>query len=342
MKKGFLLKIVFLCILSSYAQYILADVSYKSEAAPSVSTSTVSASVPSLVVVPPDKGPSPLVESKPLSFKESQQIMLAQAPPAKPPSEESSAAFDNLLRQNMPMTPQQMVRLRQLIDVSQRAAAVPANVPPKPVSSTLMINLAPGTTPPAIRLAQGYVSTLVFVDSSANPWPIASYDVGDPKASTIQWDGKSNILLIQAVAPYSESNLVVRLVGLPMPITLVLVSGQREVDYRTDLHVSGLGPNTKDLPTGTRLPDSANQLLLGVLDGIAPPGSKQLTIKGGNCQAWLMGEKMYLRTRQTVLSPGWVGKMTSPDGMNAYEIQKTSSILISQYGEPVELKVEGF
>jgi intracellular multiplication protein IcmK len=127
-----------------------------------------------------------------------------------------------------------------------------------------------------------------------------------------------------------------------MPITLVLVSGQREVDYRTDLHVSGIGPNTKELPTGTRLPDNANQLLLGVLDGIAPPGSKQLLIKGGNCEGWLMGDKMYLRTRQTVLSPGWVGKMTSPDGMNAYEIQRTSSILVSQYGEPVELKVEGF
>jgi intracellular multiplication protein IcmK len=51
---------------------------------------------------------------------------------------------------------------------------------------------------------------------------------------------------------------------------------------------------------------------------------------------------MYLRTRLTLLSPGWVGRMVSPDGMMAYELQKTSSVLVSQYGNPMTLKIEGF
>ena len=294
-----------------------------------------------LVAMP--QGPdAPLVESPPMTFQESRQIMLDSAPPSKPPSPEASEAFNAMMQQNMPLTPQQVVKLRQLIDSSQRAAAIPANVPPKPVSGTIMINLAPGATPPAVRLAQGYVSSLVFVDSAGSPWPIAAYDIGDPKATTIQWDNKSNILLIQALSPYSDGNLVVRLVGLPTPITLEIVSGQRVVDFRTDIHVPGIGPNTKDLPVGTQLPNSASQVLLSVLDGIAPPGSKQLTVKGGDCQAWLLGDKMYLRTRMTVLSPGWVGKMVSPDGMIAYETQRTSSVLVSQYGNPIELKIEGF
>lgn len=283
------------------------------------------------------------VIQQPLTYRESQQTMLASASNAPlPTSPEADTAFNALLQQNMPLTPQQVVRLRQLIDESQRAASIPATIPPKPVSTTLMINLAPGTTPPAIRLAQGYVTSLVFVDSTGAPWPIGAYDIGDPKTANIQWDGKSNVMLIQATSPYGDSDLVIRLTGLMTPITLELVSGQRVVDYRTDIHVSGLGPNSKDLPTGTPLPNSANQLLLGVLDGIAPPGSRTLTVKGGECQAWLMGDKMYLRTRLTVLSPGWVGRMVSPDGMYAYEIQKSSSVLVSQYGEPIELKIEGF
>ena len=147
---------------------------------------------------------------------------------------------------------------------------------------------------------------------------------------------------MQAKQPYGDSDLVIRLVGLPTPITLALVSGQRVVDYRTDIHVPGIGPNTKELPTGTPLPNSANQLLLSVLDGVAPPDSKSLTVAGGDCQAWLLGAKMYLRTRLTVLSPGWVGRMVSPDGMIAYEIPKSSSVLVSQYGQPIELKIEGF
>jgi intracellular multiplication protein IcmK len=234
--------------------------------------------------------------------------------------------------------------MHQQIDLSQRASAVTPNIPPKSVSSTIMMNLAPGATPPAIRLSQGYVSSMVFVDSTGTPWPIASFDVGNPKAVNMQWDGKSNILLIQSVAPYTSGDIVVRLVGLATPITLELVSGQRVVDYRVDIHVPGIGPNTKELPIGTDLPNSANQLLLGVLDGIAPPGSRSLNIIGAsnNSQAWGLGDRIYLRTRLTLLSPGWVGKMVSPDGMTAYELPKTSSVLVSRYGEPIQLKIEGF
>lgn len=286
---------------------------------------------------------APVAEGPPLTYRESQAVMLKSTPPVNTtPDADSVAAFDSMLKQNMPMTPQQVVKLRQMIDSSQRAASIPATVPPKPVSSTVMVNLAPGATPPAIRLAQGYVTSLVFVDSTGSPWPLSAYDIGDPKTVSMQWDGKSNIILIQAQSPYGNSDLVIRLVGLATPITLELVLGQRVVDYRTDIHVSGLGPNSKDLPMGTALPNSANQLLLSVLDGLAPPGSKLLTVHGGDCQAWLLGDTMYVRTRYTVLSPGWVGRMVSPDGMIAYQIQKTSSILVSLYGEPVEFKIEGF
>lgn len=282
---------------------------------------------------------------KPLSYEEGQQVMIETLPKATIPganSPDAQSAFNEMLRQNMPLTPRQVLKLRQQIDQAQRASATPPNIPPKPVSSTIMVNLAPGATPPAVRLSQGYVSSLVFVDSTGTPWPVASFDVGNPKAVNMQWDGKSNILLIQSVAPYATGDIVIRLVGLPTPITLQLVSGQRVVDYRVDLHVSGIGPNTKELPVGTDLPNNASQLLLGVLDGIAPAGAKLLHIPGSNDQAWVLGERMYLRTRLTVLSPGWIGKMTSPDGMQAYELPKTSTVLVSKFGEPVQLKVEGF
>lgn len=313
----------------------------KEPAAPE--TATDSPSSPALVVIP-DAATSKKKTKSPdaYTYQQSQQKMLKLVDTGTPPNPESDAAFNSLVQQNLPMSPEQVVKLRQLIDQSQRAAAIPATVPPKPVSSTLMVNLAPGATPPAIRLAQGYVTSLVFVDSTGAPWPIASYDIGDPKTTNLQWDGKSNVLLIQASSPYGDSDLVIRLVGLNTPITLALVLGQRVVDYRTDIHVAGIGPNAKDLPTGTGLPNSANQLLLNVLDGVAPSGSKTLKVTGGDCLAWLLEDKMYLRTRLTVLSPGWTGRMVSPDGMYAYEVQKSSSVLVSQYGEPIELKIEGF
>ncbi len=304
-----------------------------------VTMSAPTSSAPSAATAADDE----VVESKSLTFEENQQVMVSSAPRSNiPSSPDSNTAFNTMMQQNMPLSPQQVVKLRQQIDIAQRAASVQPNIPPKPVSTTLMINLAPGPTPPAVRLAQGYVSSLVFVDSTGSPWPISSFDIGNPKALNIQWDGKSNILLMQAISPYSDGNMVVKLAGLPTPITLELVAGQRVVDYRVDIHVSGIGPNTKEMPLGTTLPNSANQLLLSVLDGIAPAGSKTLIVRGADAQAWMLGEKMYFRTRLTLLSPGWMGTMSSPDGMRAYELNKTSSVLVSRYGEPVELKIEGY
>ncbi len=302
----------------------------------------LSASPPPAVVAVPAQSLPPALPSVP-SLEESQESLRTAIPaPINPPTEDQQKAFNLLLRQNMPLSPDQVIQLRQQVDLSQRAAAVPPNVPPKPVSTTLMINLAPGSTPPPIRLAQGYVTSLVFVDSTGAPWPIAAFEIGNPKATNIQWDGKSNILLLQAVSPYSDGNLVIRLVNLPTPITLELISGQRVVDFRVDIHVAGIGPTPKETSSGVGLPASASNVLLTVLDGVAPPASKALTVKGGDCQAWLVGDKMYLRTRFTILSPGWLGKMASSDGMQAYEMPRSASILISRYGEPVELKVEGF
>lgn len=281
-------------------------------------------------------------QPKQMTYEEGYAAMQKSIPPtSRPPTADDTAAFNTLLKQNMPMSPQQVVELHQQIDVAQRAAAIPVNIPPKPVSTTLMVNLAPGTTPPAIRLAQGYVSSLVFVDSTGAPWPIAAFDIGNPKAVNIQWDSKSNIILLQAVTPYSYGDIVIRLVGLNTPITLEIISGQRVVDYRVDLHVPGLGPNSKEVPLGTDLPNSANQMLLNVLDGVAPADSRQVTVRGADAMGWVAGNTLYLRTRFTVLSPGWIGTMVSPDGMHAYELPKTSSVLISRYGEPAELKVEG-
>ena len=202
-------------------------------------------------IPPPSSSESLVIDAKPLTYNQSKDHMLKVAPKTPVPDQDSVDAFNIMMQQNMPLTPEQVVKLRQLLDATQRAAAIPATVPPKPVSSTIMLNLAPGSTPPAIRLAQGYVTSLVFVDATGTPWPIASYDLGNPAATRIQWDEKSNILIMQGVSPYSDGDIVIRLVGLPTPITLELVSGQRVVDYRTDIHVPGIGPNTKELPIGT-------------------------------------------------------------------------------------------
>ena len=99
-------------------------------------------------------------------------------------------AFATMTQSQLPMTPNQIRTLRKLFDETQRAAAEYPGVPPRPTSSSIVVNLAPGATPPVIRLLSGFVTSLVFVDATGAPWPIKAIDIGDPQAFDFQWDKK--------------------------------------------------------------------------------------------------------------------------------------------------------
>lgn len=250
-------------------------------------------------------------------------------------------AFKDMKRELFPLNPEQIMQLKQIQKTNEFAQAATPGTPPRPTATSQFVNLSPGSTPPVIRLSQGFVSSLVFLDSTGAPWPISAYDLGSPSAFNIQWDKTSNTLMIQALKMYNYGNMAVRLRGLNTPVMLTLIPGQKAVDYRVDLRIQGYGPNAKTLPTEEGLPPSANNLLLHVLDGVPPPGSRRLIVSGGDARAWLANEKMYVRTNLTVISPGWLASMTSADGTHAYEMQKSPILLVSWHGKVMQLKVEG-
>lgn len=267
--------------------------------------------------------------------------------PAKDPEKDAGendvakAAFSQLLGRTMPMTPDQIHNFKKAVDTTQRAVAIPANAPPKPMSSTLLVSLAPGEQPPAIKMSQGFISSLVFVDASGAAWPIQAYDLGNSQAFNVQWDKTTNVMMIQPLQPYTYANLAVRLKGLAPPVMLTLVPGQSVVDYRVDVTVMGQGPNSSGMESRAGLPKDASAALLGVLDGIPPEGSKAMTVSDSSGEAWLSQGVMYFRSRYTVLSPAWLDSMQSPDGMHAYQLPVTPLLLISKLGKPVEVGIQG-
>ncbi len=251
-------------------------------------------------------------------------------------------AFEKVLGQTLPMTPTQIERLKRMYNETQKASAAVPGVPPRPTSTSELVDLAPGAVPPVIRLSQGFVTSLVFIDSSGAPWDIDSYDLGNPNAFNIQWNKTGNTLMVQASSAYTYGNLAVKLKGLATPVMLTLIPGQHVVDYRVDLRVQGYGPNgTGKGKSSSDLPPSANPLLLGILDGVAPSGSKPVNVDGGDAQAWVYKGKLYVRTRMTVLSPSYDATMSSADGTHAYEMAKVPVILAARNGKAVQLKLEG-
>lgn len=253
-----------------------------------------------------------------------------------------SEAFSQIANQAFPLSPEQIQTLNNMLDETKRAqASAPQDRPPMPTSTSLIVNLSPGATPPVIRLSNGFVTSLVFIDSTGAPWPIEAYDLGNPSAFNIQWNKKSNMLMIQALSSYTYGNLAVKLESMNTPVMITLVPGQPAVDYRVDLRIQGIGPEAKPTIQGSGLPEQADKTLLDILDGISPPNSKKLQVSGGIAEAWEVGKILYVRTRFTLLSPAWVSKMSSADGMNAYKLQITPMLLVSRYGKVLELKIEG-
>lgn len=250
-------------------------------------------------------------------------------------------AFKGVESQLFPLDTDKIQTLKKKYIDTEYAKAANPDTPPKPTATSKFVNLSPGSTPPVIRLSQGFVSSLVFLDSTGAPWPISAFDLGDPASFNIQWDKTSNTLMIQAVKMYNYGNLAVRLSGLNTPVMITLIPGQKAVDYRVDLRVQGYGPNAKNMPMEEGLPPAANDVLLNVLDGVPPTGSTRLVVSGGDAKAWLLDNKMFIRTSLTILSPGWLGSMTSADGTHAYEMQKSPVLLVSWHGKVMQLKIEG-
>lgn len=283
----------------------------------------------------------PVRQSRVTKNRVSSENNLSSSIPSSDDAIIDDMAFRDVKKQMFPLSPEQTVEVKKWYESDEYAKASSASTPPKPTATSQMVDLSPGSTPPVIRLSQGFVSSLVFLDSTGAPWPIAAYDLGDPSAFNIQWDRVSNTLMIQASKLYNYGNLAVRLRGLNTPVMLTLIPGQKAVDYRVDLRVQGNGPNAKQIPMGVSLPSSASDVLLHVLDGVPPSGSSRLTVSGGDAQAWLLNGKMFVRTSLTILSPGWLGSMTSADGTHAYEMHKSPVLLVSWHGKVMQLKVEG-
>ncbi|MCP8352374.1 DotH/IcmK family type IV secretion protein [Candidatus Synchoanobacter obligatus] len=261
---------------------------------------------------------------------------------------EQEEAYKDLESSLAPLSDDQMQSVKELYRKLNRQSVLRDDVAPTPTFSSLMVDLQPGSAPAAIRLAPGYVSSLLFVDSTGAPWPIRAYDVGDPSAFNIVWNNSdadesslSNTLLIQAMSLYKDGNLVVMLQGLNTPVILSLIPGQQEVDYRVDLQIPGYGPFAK--PEASTYATGANPVLNSVINNIAPPNSKPLRVKGGAAKAWLFGDLMYVRTDLPVVSPAWVSTMKGASGtVSAYELPKSPVILVMDNGRLRKLTVEGF
>lgn len=253
-------------------------------------------------------------------------------------------AYKSVTEEVSPLTPEQIRMLRKMVDEAERAAAAPPRFVPKPVSTTVVALLAPGATPPVIRTAANFVSTVMFIDQAGNPLNVLDVTPGGAAAFTITPNPiprNSNKIEISPKSTYATGNVSVLLDGISTPVSLTLVSAQREVDYRVDVRVKGRFV-AGSAGAAAALPEGASPEMLTFLDGVAPDGAHSLISSNGDVQAWELRKRFYVRTGLTLLSPAYVSVVRSADGTAVYEIPPTSVLVTLVGGVTAQVNLSGY
>jgi intracellular multiplication protein IcmK len=265
------------------------------------------------------------------------------APSELPPLPPVQADVDRYTQTYFGVSPAQIRRLREVVNDRQRTVATPAKAP-RPVTGTISVSLAPGTTPPVIRTYMGNSTSFVVVDSSGAPWPVENYRIGNSAAFQIyRLDaGQGSSFALDTAVPYGQSNLILKLSGVATPVVIDLMAGQSELDARVEVRVQGRGPNS--ITQSVSLPQGTDSRLLPVLNGIAPEGGKMLSVTGlDGVRAWMMPSgRMVVRTPVKIVSPASPSFVSSADGTHVYEFMPTTQLLGLVDGQFVALQVEGW
>lgn len=265
--------------------------------------------------------------------------------PLVPPAE---VAFDVATQMVAPFTPGQVEALHGTLDQNRRAMSIPP-VQAIPESRSVSVNLSPGAAVPILRTMPGETSTLVFLDETGAPWPLAAAPrISNDKLFYAEWLKSSPIVVVSAKTFYEQGNLTVFLQGLVTPVIVKLATGEarstaktRTVDYRLDLRVPGRGPNAQ-APIVTQgqiaLYDTTMQAFL---DGVPPEKArvvKTVGDTGQRTQAWQMDGSLYLRT-PLGMETAFDQTIGAADGTRVYKLPPTPFVMLSELGHLLQLQL---
>jgi intracellular multiplication protein IcmK len=293
----------------------------------------------------------------------------ASAPPSGPSVPGSDPGLDDPAyvgaRTNaIPLTPDMIEDLKRRFNAAQGAKSGNdgTSYPASPLTRSVAVTLGPGGIPTMVETVPGYPTAITFLDSTGQPWPIAwdtnglPVNGGGPPASnsagaqgpavdaaaglhvSVPFNG-SNVLQIQPNSQYLRGGILVTLQNAPKPLAFVIVSGRGRYDALMTMKVSGRGPHAKeDIITRPDTPETAAPYLTAMLDGVPPASAVPLSVEGVSAdavRAWQMGDRDYIRTSYTLLSPEWVASEDGSDGTTIYAIPQSPVVLLSANGRTV-------
>lgn len=251
----------------------------------------------------------------------------------------SKDAFDELVRERLGFTPEQWRELRKRQEEVDRAKYEPM----KDVKINIREeSLDIGSVKPIdISVVRGYASAIVFVDAAGNPWPIQGDITGDGDSYNTRVT-MDHVAIIDNIQEFRESNTLVNLAGMDIPIVLKLKSNREVSDSRVIIHLPELGPNsdgdTEVVSTSPSESAAIKELLsTGGINGYREFGFNEIPGSIYFSEGW-----MYIRTKHDLYIPQPIEKASSPTGYNVFKIPASNEFLfLTKSGERINASISG-
>jgi intracellular multiplication protein IcmK len=248
------------------------------------------------------------------------------------------ALFEESLRQMMPLDERQIQEYRERSDQRERALLP---VSPGLRSRTVRVSLEPGVPPVAVRTTANVATSLVFHDSTGQPWPITSVTNGGPSFFQVLRpelpDG--NLLNVMPMQGYGNSTIVVTLEKRDIPLVIRLESDsvrspERNADALVLFQLAHFGPKAAP-PLIENVRETVSSEMLAFLDRVPPANAQRVTLDPAqdNLTVWRLGDHHYIRTTHTLVWPAWTAVVHGAGGTRCYEAPATPRIMLSANGQ---------
>jgi intracellular multiplication protein IcmK len=254
--------------------------------------------------------------------------------------EHNVKSYDKASTGLLPLNPDQIRDFMRRLEQTQDAALPPSSGPPRGETRIATLSLDPGVDPPQVNLASGYVTTITIVDATGEPWPILDVGVGGNFEVSPTQAG-THVVRVMPLTRVGMGDLSVMLKDCPTPIIFRLSAGGPTVDLRYDARIGKLGPGAKPQIIARPRLEAGDETLTLILENAPPNSAKRLKVGGldARTKAWSIGDKVYVRTPLTLLSPAWNASEASADGTMVYEIGDAPVLLMSDNGSMVRAQI---
>jgi len=254
--------------------------------------------------------------------------------------EHNLKSYDKAATGLIPLSPDQIRDFMRRLEETQTAAQPPYEGTPKGLTRIGTISLDPGVEPPQINLDSGFVTTITMVDATGEPWPILDVGVGGNFEVSPTQAG-THVVRIMPLTRVGTGDLSILLKDLPTPVISRLSSGGPTVDLRYDARIGKMGPGAKPQIISRPRLEAGDETLTLLLENEPPPNAKRVQISGldARTKAWAVGDKVYVRTPLTLLSPAWNASIVSADGTTVYETGSAPVLLMSDNGALVRAQI---